>query len=167
MDANPRTEVTCSHTPAFVVAKGHTRSVHLNQNGEKSSSGNFFRRLDQEADLRDTLNRRPDHEQSQQSIAHNMHLEVAPRGQAKISIEELCRVIAAMKENDVELIAAAIGSPFNVEIREARLLEEFKLPAIKAYKGKFDPQDHLDHFNNLMELHLVSKLAKCRVLSSP
>ena len=68
-----------------------------------------------------------------------------------------------MKENDVELITAATGSPFNLEIREARLPEGFKLPTIKAYEGKSDPQDHLDHFNNLTELHLVSKLAKCRV----
>ena len=69
-----------------------------------------------------------------------------------------------MKENDMELIVAAIGSPFNQEVREARLPEGFNLPAIKAYDGKSDPQDHLDHFNDLMELHLVSKLAKCRGL---
>ena len=36
---------------------------------------------------------------------------------------------------------------------------------IKAYDGKSDPQNHLDHFNNLMELHLVSELAKCRVFA--
>ena len=68
-----------------------------------------------------------------------------------------------MKENDVELIAAATGSPFNQEVHEARLPEGFELPTIKAYDGKSDPQDHLDHFNDLMELHLVSELAKCRV----
>ena len=41
--------------------------------------------------------------------------------------------------------------------------KRFKLPVIKAFEGKFDPQDHLDHFNDLMELRLVSKFAKCRV----
>ena len=41
--------------------------------------------------------------------------------------------------------------------------EGFKLPTIKAYEGKLDLQDHLDRFNNLMELHLVSDIAKCRV----
>ena len=41
--------------------------------------------------------------------------------------------------------------------------ERFKLPAIKVYDGKSDPQDHLDHFNDFIELHLVSNLAKCRV----
>ena len=63
-----------------------------------------------------------------------------------------------MKENDVELIAAAIRSLFNQEIREAELPKEFKLLTIKAYEGKFDPQDHLDHFNDFMELHWVSVL---------
>ena len=70
-----------------------------------------------------------------------------------------------MKENDVELIVAATRSPFNLEIREARLLERFKLLAIKAYEKKSDPQDHLNHFNDLMELHLVSELAKCSVFT--
>ena len=43
--------------------------------------------------------------------------------------------------------------------------EGFKLPTIKAYEGKLDPKDHLDHFNVLMELHLVSDMAKCRVFA--
>ena len=66
----------------------------------------------------------------------------------------------------MELIAAVIISPFNMEIWEARLPEGFKLSGIKAYEGKSDPQDHLDHFNDLMELHLVSELAKCRVFTA-
>ena len=66
----------------------------------------------------------------------------------------------------MELIMTATRSPFNLEILEARLPEGFKLSAIKAYEAKSDSQDHLDHFNDLMELHLVSELAKCRVLQS-
>ena len=31
--------------------------------------------------------------------------------------------------------------------------------------GKLDTQDHLNHFNDLMELYLVSNMAKCRVLN--
>ena len=50
-----------------------------------------------------------------------------------------------MKENDVELIVAAIESPFNLEIRKARLLEGFKLSAINAYEGKSDPQGYHDY----------------------
>ena len=64
------------------------------------------------------------------------------------------------RKNDEELIAAATGSPFSWEIREAMLPEGFKIPTIKEYEGKSDSQDHLDHFNDLMELYLVSKMAK-------
>ena len=59
-----------------------------------------------------------------------------------------------MEEHDEELLA-----------EDARLPEGFKLPTIKAYEGKSDPQDHLDHFNDLMEMHLVSDMAKCRVFT--
>ena len=70
-----------------------------------------------------------------------------------------------MDEHDEDLIAEATGSPFCREIREARLPEGFKLPSIKACEGKSKPQDHLDHFNDLMELHLVSDMAKCKVVA--
>ena len=70
-----------------------------------------------------------------------------------------------MEKHDEELIAEATWLPFYKEIREARLPEGFKLPSIKAYKGKSNPQDHLDHFNNLMELHLLSKFSKCKVFT--
>ena len=115
--------------------------------------------------MRDTLNRRQDQERSQHSTTHNGRLEVTPRGQGEIPLEELHRAIATMKENHQELIAAATGSPFSWEIRKARLPEGFKLPTIKAYEGKSNPQDHVDHFNDLMELHLVSDMAKCRVFA--
>ena len=68
-----------------------------------------------------------------------------------------------MKENDMELIIVATESPFNQEVREAKLSKGFKLLAIKVCDRKSDPQDHLDHFNDLMELYLVLELAKCRV----
>ena len=70
-----------------------------------------------------------------------------------------------MEVNDEELIATVIGSPFNQEICQAKLPEGFKVPTFKAYEGNSDPQDHLDHFNDLMELHLVFKMAKCKVFT--
>ena len=63
----------------------------------------------------------------------------------------------------MELIAAAIGSPFNTEVHRARLSKGFKLSTIKAYDGKSYPQDHIDHFKDLIELHFVLELEKCRV----
>ena len=80
---------------------------------------------------------------------------MAPEGQGGIPVKDLCRAIVAMKENDMELITTATRSLFNQEVHEAKLPEGFKLPAIKVYDRKSDPQDHLDHFNNLVELHLV------------
>ena len=80
-------------------------------------------------------------------------------------MEDLRRVIVVIEEHDVELIATTRGSPFSRKIRDVPLLKGFRLLDIKAYEGKADPQDHLDHFNDLMELHLVSVLAKCRVLA--
>ena len=85
------------------------------------------------------------------------------RGQGGIPVEDLRHAIAAMKENDMEFTTTTTRSPFNQEVREARLREGFKLPAFKAYDEKSDLQDHLDHFNDLMELYLVSELAKCKV----
>ena len=87
------------------------------------------------------------------------------REHTNILTEDLHRTIAAMEENEEELIAAAMGLPFSREIHEAKLREGFKLPTIKAYEGKSDPHDHFNHFNDLMELHLVSEMAKCRVFA--
>ena len=69
-----------------------------------------------------------------------------------------------MEEHNEELVAEATGSPFCREICEASLPKGFKLPTIKAYERESDPQDHLDHFNDLMD-HLVSNMAKCRVFA--
>ena len=158
------TEVTRSHTPTSREAKARVGSTHPNQD-ERSGQGNIFMRLGHRVDLRDRHNRRPYQERSQQSITQNRQSVLAPKGQGEISVEDLCRAITAMKENDMALITAATRSPFNQEVREARLSEGFKLPAIKAYEGKSNPQHHFDHFNDLMELHLVSELAKCKVFA--
>ena len=85
------------------------------------------------------------------------------RGMRNIPSEDLRRTIVAIEEQDDELVEEARGLSFCREIREAPFPEGFKLPNIKAYKGKVDSQDHLDHFNDLMELHMVSNNAKCTV----
>ena len=104
-----------------------------------------------------------DQECSQYFTAQRMRQEVNSREQMEIPIEDLRRVIVATEENEEELITETTGSPLSWEIREAKLLEGFKLPIIKAYEEKSDPQDYLDHFNDLIELHLVSEMAKYKV----
>ena len=59
-------------------------------------------------------------------------------------MDDLVHAIVAIEEQDDELVAEVGGSPFYKKIREAPLSERFKLPSIKAYKGKADPEDHLD-----------------------
>ena len=85
-----------------------------------------------------------------------MRTKANSQGKRNISLDDLGLAIAAIEEQDDELVAEAGGSPFCMEIWETLLPEGFKLPNIKAYKGKSDPQDYLDHFNDLMELHMVS-----------
>ena len=99
----------------------------------------------------------------QHSSAQQVRSEVNSQGIKNIPLDDLRCAIVIIEEQDDELVAVARGSPFNWEIWEALLLEGFKLPNIKAYEGKADPHDHLDHFNDLMELHMVSDLAKCKV----
>ena len=50
-------------------------------------------------------------------------------------------------------------------ILKAPFPKGFKLQSIKAYEGKIDPRDHLDHFNDLMELHMVSDNTKYRMFT--
>ena len=53
-------------------------------------------------------------------------------------------------------------SPFNLEIQQVSLPAEFRMPTMTTYEGKTDPQDHLDAFNNQMDLLQVSSRARCR-----
>ena len=66
-----------------------------------------------------------------------------------------------LNKRENELAAEYHNSPFSRDIRDAPLPAGFKLPTIMPYKGKTDPQKHLNHFNDLMELHQVLDLAKC------
>ena len=141
-----------------------TNNARTGNNEEMSASRNVFRRLGREADIWDMLNRKRYQGHSQHSTFQIRQQEVSSQGLRNIPIEDLRRTIISMEEHDEELIAEATGSPFCREICEARLLKGFKLYTIKVYEGKSDPQNHLDHFNDLMELHLVFDMAKCRVL---
>ena len=51
-----------------------------------------------------------------------------------------------------KLAASTTSSPFSLEIQQASLPTSFRMPTIMMYKGKTDPQDHLDAFNDQMDL---------------
>ena len=52
--------------------------------------------------------------------------------------------------------------PFSMEIQQAPLHVGFRMPTIAAYEGKVDPLDHLEAFNDQMDLLQVTLLAHSR-----
>ena len=49
-----------------------------------------------------------------------------------------------------------------MEIQQAPLPAGFGMPTMATYEGKANPQDHLDAFNDRMDLLRVITLAHCR-----
>ena len=125
----------------------------------------MFSRLGRGVNMRETLNRRWEQKHSQHFITHKVQIEANSQGMRNIQLEHLWRAIVVIEEQDDELVAKVGGSYFSNEIWEAPLPEEIVLSNIKTYEGKADPQDHLDHFNDIMESHMVSDLTKCRVFA--
>ena len=161
-DVDPRARVAHSQQLESSKTRGRLDNAWTGNNQGRSTTGNVFNRLGKGADMRDILNRRWEQERSQHSTAQRWQSKANPQGVRNIPLEDLRHVIVSIEEQDDELVAEAGESPFCKEIREAPLPEGVKLPNIKAYEGKANPQDHLDHFNDLMELHMVSKNVKCR-----
>ena len=89
---------------------------------------------------------------------NNQHQE---RLLGNIRVVDLREALDVLNRRKDELTTGYHSSPFSQDIRDALLPERFKLTTMMLYKGKTDPQVHLDHFNDLMELHQVSDLAKC------
>ena len=48
-----------------------------------------------------------------------------------------------------------------MEIQQAPLPADFKMPTMATYKAKVDPLNHLDAFNDQMDLLQVTMLACC------
>ena len=61
-----------------------------------------------------------------------------------------------------EATPSTTNSPFSIEIQQASLPIGFRMPTMTTYEGKTDPQDHLDAFNDQMDLLQVSSRARCR-----
>ncbi|PON85796.1 hypothetical protein TorRG33x02_184050 [Trema orientale] len=80
-----------------------------------------------------------------------------------IDVYNLRITLDALTRWDDELADGYCQLLFNEEVRAAALLARFKLPTINTFDRKTDPQDHMNHFNDLMELHQVDDLAcyKC------
>ena len=67
-------------------------------------------------------------------------------------INELKARLEKLAARNVEVAPSTSTSPFSIEIQQAPLLARFKMPIMVTYEGKTDPQDHLDAFNDQMDL---------------
>ena len=75
-------------------------------------------------------------------------------------INELRKWLEKLAARSLEAIPSTTSSPFSLEIQYP-LPTGFSMPTMTTYKGKTDPQDHLDAFNDQMDLLQVSSQARC------
>ncbi|PON70599.1 hypothetical protein PanWU01x14_079730 [Parasponia andersonii] len=83
-----------------------------------------------------------------------------------VDIHNLKIALDALAGWNDELVDGYRQSPFSEEVRAAALPAGFKLPTINTFDEKTDPQDHMDHFSDLMELHHVDDLAHCKCFAA-
>ena len=77
-------------------------------------------------------------------------------------INELRKRLDKLAAKSSEAAPSTTSLPFSLEIQQAPLPTGFRMPIITTYEGKTDPQDHLDAFNDQMDLLQVSSWARCR-----
>ena len=69
--------------------------------------------------------------------------------------DEINKLRARLKKlaaRNTETAQSTSTSPFSVEIQQASLPAGFRMPTMATYEGKTDPLDHLDAFNDQMDL---------------
>ena len=71
-------------------------------------------------------------------------------------IKELRKWLDKLAAKSSETMPSTISSPFGLEIQRAPLPMGFRMPTMTTYEGKTHPQDHLDAFNDQMNLLQVS-----------
>ena len=73
---------------------------------------------------------------------------------AQLALAELDELLAHIK--DLVIRAKEVGddnhSALTLEIKEEPFPTRIKMPQIPSYEGKTDPRDHLDAFNDQMDL---------------
>ena len=77
-------------------------------------------------------------------------------------INELRKRLDKLVAKSSEATPSTTSSPFSLEIQLAPLPVSFRMSTMTAYEGKTDPQDHLDVFNDQMDLLQVSSRARCK-----
>ena len=77
-------------------------------------------------------------------------------------INELRPRLEKLAARNTKAAQFASTSLFSVEIQQAPLPAGFRMPTMAAYEGKTDLLDHLDAFNDQMDLLQVTLLARCQ-----
>ena len=77
-------------------------------------------------------------------------------------INELRKRLDKLAARNSEVAPSTIISPFSLEIQQAPLPTEFRIPTMTAYEGKTYPKDHFDAFNDQMDPLQVTSYARCR-----
>ena len=67
-------------------------------------------------------------------------------------INELRDRLVKLAARNTEAAPSTTTFPFSIEIQQLPLPAGFRIPTMATYKGKTDPQDHLDVFNDQMDL---------------
>ena len=77
-------------------------------------------------------------------------------------INELKARLEKLEARNIKAAQSTSTSPFSAEIQQAPLPVGFRIPTMATYEGKTDPLDHLDSFNDQMDLLQVTMLAGCK-----
>ena len=56
-------------------------------------------------------------------------------------------------------------SPFTAEVLHFSFPAKFKMPQVETFDGAKDPIDHLNTYNNQMELHVYHDPVQCRAFA--
>ena len=76
-------------------------------------------------------------------------------------INELRKQLNKLAAKSLEAMPSTTSSPFSLKIQQAHLLTGFRMPTMTTYEGRTDPQDHLNAFNDQMDLLQVSSRTRC------
>ena len=163
----PRSQVESTHSVAPNSKRTHTkarpsrphngavlglppRSVALQGSQEREQTGgahkplrNVFDRLGQNAEQ--DLHAHLDARRTSASSKKNDVLVFSP---VQDEINELIKRLNKLAAKSSEATSSTTSSPFSLEIQQASLPAGFRTLTMTMYKGKTNPQDHLDAFND-------------------
>ena len=81
-------------------------------------------------------------------------------------INELQKRLDKLAAKSSEATPSTTSSSFSLEIQQAPLPTGFRMPTMTTYEGKTNPQEHLDKFNDQMDLLQVSSRPDADALQS-